>query len=83
MDRPQVLALNKCDALDEETLKERLKDLEQASASKVIPISGVSGQNVDQVIQLLAETIGKEKTLEAENEAAEDNEGNPSGWVPL
>ena len=42
-DKPRILALNKCDALDKKTTSERRRALEKASGGPVHVISGVAG----------------------------------------
>lgn len=84
IDRPQILALNKCDALDDEALKERLQTLEAAAGTKAIAISGVSGKHVDQAIQALADIIyDAKKQEEADDQASTTNIDEQSGWAPL
>lgn len=78
-DKPEIVALNKIDALDEETLHARLADLEDACGSRPLALSGVSGKNVDKAIAALAKIITKEKAVEvAEQEATEEG-----SWTPL
>ena len=55
-DKPRVTALNKADALDEETLAERKAALE-AVAGEVMVMSSVSRAGVEQVLRALLATI--------------------------
>jgi GTP-binding protein len=55
--KPEVLALNKCDALDARTVGERAKALQSASGKPVLCISGVSGQGVREALRALAASI--------------------------
>ncbi|MGR3540849.1 MAG: GTPase ObgE [Hasllibacter sp.] len=55
-DKPRVTALNKADALDEETLAERRAAL-SAVAGEVMVMSGVSRAGVDEVLRSLLATI--------------------------
>lgn len=50
-DKPRVLALNKCDALDKKTISERRRALEKASGGKVHVISGVAGMGLQDVLR--------------------------------
>lgn len=54
-ERPQLLALNKCDAIEESLLDERAAALcKEAGLDEVRRISAVSGQGVDDLIKELA-----------------------------
>jgi len=48
--KPEIVALNKCDALDGETIKQRSAELAKASGSEVFNVSGVSGTSVKQLM---------------------------------
>jgi len=52
-EKPEILALNKCDALTEAVIKEKTKALKKASGSEVFPISAISRQGVPQILELL------------------------------
>ncbi|MGM0562301.1 MAG: GTPase, partial [Pseudomonadota bacterium] len=69
-EKPEVLALNKTDALDEETIRTRQKALAEASGEEVHPISGISGRGVKQMLRLLQQHIRAYRTAEAEEDAA-------------
>ncbi len=56
-DKPEVVALNKCDALAPEEIKARLEALEQVSGGPVLPLSAVSGIGVKPVLGRLFEHI--------------------------
>lgn len=80
-DKEEVLALNKIDALDDETLAEKLQELEQVSGKKPFAISGVSGQNVSDATEALAHIINADKEAERiEEEAASEDD---TSWAPL
>ena len=65
-DKPRILALNKCDALDQKTITTRRKALEKASGGKVHVISGASGMGLQDVLRALyAEIQGAEPEKEA------------------
>ena len=46
LDKPEIVVLNKCDALDEDTITEHKKQLEAACGHHVFAMSGVSGRGV-------------------------------------
>ena len=50
-DKPEVLALNKVDALDADTRAERLAALAEASGTRPLQVSGVSGEGVTELLR--------------------------------
>ena len=52
-EKPRIVALNKIDALDEDTLKKRKKQLEKAVGSPVFLISGVSQQGLQDALRAI------------------------------
>jgi GTP-binding protein len=56
-DKPRILALNKCDALDAKTTTTRRKALEKASGGPVHVISGVAGLGLTDVLRDLHSRI--------------------------
>ncbi len=50
-EKPQVLALNKVDALDPDTRAERLAALAEASGARPLQVSGVSGEGVSELLR--------------------------------
>lgn len=60
VDKPEILALNKIDALDQETIKQKCKELEKAAGKKVYAISGVSRVGVPDVVAELMRTVKPE-----------------------
>jgi len=56
-DKPEVVALSKADALDEETLKDQLKKLKKACKRTPLVISSASGQGVQEALQSLLTVI--------------------------
>ena len=55
--KPEVVALNKCDALTAEDIKAKLEALEAACGQTVLPLSGVAGIGLRPVLGALAEHI--------------------------
>ena len=66
-DKPRILALNKCDALDKKTIAERRRALEKASGGPVHVISGVAGLGLLDVLREIYARIraGSEVVVEA------------------
>lgn len=55
--KPEIIALNKCDALDAATIKRKHAALERASRKKVYAISAVSRDGVETVLHLVAQKV--------------------------
>jgi GTP-binding protein len=78
-DKPEILALNKVDALDPETRAEKAKALKKAA--KVTPrlVSGVSGEGVT---ELLREAYALVRERRAEAAQAPETDQQPGVWRP-
>lgn len=76
-EKPEIVVLNKIDAIEPDDLKEKIKALKKASKQDVLLVSGVSGKGVDQVLYDVIETLDAEKAerLEAERRKTEPNWG--------
>lgn len=55
--KPELIALNKCDALLDEEIKEKCAALKKASKKKVWPISAVSGEGIKPVLREMLKVI--------------------------
>lgn len=55
--KPEIIALNKCDALDAATIKRKMTALERVSRKKVYAISAVSRDGVQAVLHLVAQKV--------------------------
>ncbi|MGE0109878.1 MAG: GTPase ObgE [Bdellovibrionales bacterium] len=55
--KKEIIALNKCDALLDEEIAEKVAALKSATRRKIYTISAVSRQGVDEVLQLMAQKI--------------------------
>lgn len=69
-DRPEIIALNKADALGQELAEDVAKDFEKATGQKVHLMSAVSGENTKDILFTLADIVYKEK---AQREIVEDH----------
>ncbi|MDE3017170.1 MAG: GTPase ObgE [Pseudomonadota bacterium] len=65
---PELVALNKCDALTPQEIKEKSAALKKASRKKVWPISAVSGDGVKPILREMMKVI-EAKCKEEEKEA--------------
>ncbi|MDB5539043.1 MAG: obgE [Devosia sp.] len=77
-DKPEILVLNKIDALDADAIKEKTKVLKKVSKAEVLTTSGVTGQGVDQVLYRVLAYMDAEKAEKAE---IERRKAEPT-WVP-
>jgi len=73
-DKPEVIALTKLDTVGAELAEALAGELAAASGARVIPVSGITGEGVDTVLDALVERIGKVARASAEDEP---------GWSPL
>jgi len=77
-EKPQVLALNKIDAVDPKQCAKFRKRLEKASGQDVLPMSGAAGEGIDVVLDRLFELAGAE---------IEDNDQShmpvETSWSPI
>ncbi len=76
IDKPEIVALNKIDALDPETLKKRRDALRRACGKPVMLISGVSGKGVRDVLYKLNDII------QGRDHNEEDVEETGEAWQP-
>jgi GTP-binding protein len=76
IDKPEIIGLNKADAIPEDELKEKLRKLKRSSKRPVMVLSGATGQGVTEVLRALHAEIKARN--EREHEAA-----NPtvSAWA--
>ena len=74
--KPEILALNKIDALDAESIEEASAALEAVAGVKPRLVSGVSGEGVTELLQDTARLI--ENRRDEARKAAEE----PEPWTP-
>jgi GTP-binding protein len=75
-DKPEILALNKVDALDPETRKARAKALKAAAGQAPLLVSGVSSEGVPALLRRAMDTVRETRGAEAK---ADDE---PEAWRP-
>ncbi|MDB5588913.1 GTP-binding protein [Devosia sp. UYZn731] len=77
-EKPELVVLNKIDAIDPDELKEKLKILKKVSKQDVMLVSGVTGKGTDLVLYAIVDTLDATKAakLEAARRKAEPN------WAP-
>lgn len=76
--QPEIVALTKCDALDDETIATRKEELEQASGTKALVISSVAGTGMRDALFTLYRVINTKK--HSEDAPTKENERKP--WTP-
>jgi GTP-binding protein len=74
--KPEIVALNKVDAMPKDEVAKKRKALEKAAGKKVLLLSGVSGEGVDEMLHALAREV--EKRRAAEKRAVEPKRS----WAP-
>jgi GTP-binding protein len=73
-DKPEVIALNKCDLIDEASAAALAAALREESGAAVFTVSGATGAGVDAVLDALVERIGR---------LAPAGRAEDSDWSPL
>ena len=77
-EKPEIVVLNKIDALEPDEIKEKVKILKRASKAEVFTVSGVTGEGVDKVLYRVVALMDADK---AERDEIERRKVEPS-WVP-
>ncbi len=80
--KKEIVALNKCDALDEETQEEKRQALSKACRKKVFIHSGVSGAGRTEVLRKTAKIVEGARLGVPESADDEDEEHESQGWTP-
>ena len=75
-EKPEILALNKIDAIDKSVLARKKAALEKASGVTVFLVSGVSGGGVEDVLRALARQIAQSRA------AAQSRDTKQEAWTP-
>ncbi|MBL4739772.1 MAG: GTPase ObgE [Sneathiella sp.] len=68
--KEEILVLNKIDSLLDEEIKEKVAELEKVSGKKVMTISAVTGDKVEEVLFALQGIIESDRIVEKQNEEA-------------
>jgi GTPase len=71
-DKPEIVALNKADALSPDAIKEQVARLKRASRKTPLVLSAVSGEGVSEVLRGLFKVIAQARKGEAEPEVADE-----------
>ena len=83
-DKPQILALNKIDAIDAKTADKLAKKLANASGVDVVRLSGASGEGLEPVLDHIIEVLGPApETAAVINNGASEDGGGAEPWSPI
>jgi len=80
-EKHEIVALNKCDALDDETIQARRLELADACGHEVFTLSGVTGDGVTPILRALLAQVDRERTAEAAR-LAEPEDATAKAWTP-
>jgi GTP-binding protein len=75
-EKPEILALNKIDAIPKAALAKKKASLEKASGQKVVLLSGVSGEGAPEILRMLVKLIAKRRAREKAQPA------RAKSWTP-
>lgn len=83
-DKSEILALNKVDALDADTIAEKLAELEAVAGVRPRLVSGVSGQGVKDLLRAAYRQVRIRRGDEIEEIDEEEDHvpETPGGWTP-
>ncbi|MFT8896456.1 MAG: GTPase ObgE [Acetobacter sp.] len=73
-EKPEIIVLNKADAMTPQQISGRKRALEKASGSKVMVMSGVARQGVDDVLRALYDVVAAARAERLENAETDDSE---------
>jgi GTP-binding protein len=85
-DKPQIVVLNKADAIDEELSDYLTGLLKEAGAQKVFVISAMSGRDMDKLLDHVITYLPKSTMLETPgttDDGSNDVDGEAKPWSPL
>lgn len=66
--KPEIIVLNKIDALDEETIQKKVAEIQKAARKKPLIISAVARQGTDELLRKLLPYVLKERTIKLEQQ---------------
>lgn len=84
-EKPQILALNKADLLDDELMADIAEQLRAAGAEHVLPVSGATGDGLDAALDKILEAVGENSSIERKglDTSTSGEEDNAKDWSPL
>jgi len=81
-EKPEVLALNKIDALTPELRDEKAAELEAVAGKRPYLVSGVSGEGVPELLRAAWTEVRRQRGEAAPVEGEEEVVETPGGWTP-
>ncbi len=66
-EKPEILALSKCELVDADELKKKMQKLKRASKKTPIALSAATGENVDEALKLMWRTVEGARAEELED----------------
>ncbi len=87
-EKPQIIALNKGDLLDDELMADIADQLQQAGAEKIVPVSAATGANIDAVLDRVLAELPEMSSLENQatkslNSDATQSDEEETQWSPI
>ncbi|MEO9635522.1 MAG: GTPase ObgE [Parasphingorhabdus sp.] len=84
-EKPQILALNKADLLDDELMSDISEQLRAAGAEHVLPVSGATGDGLEAALNKVLEAVGENSSIEQKDQPtiAPGEEEATKTWSPL
>jgi len=84
-EKPQILALNKADLLDDDLMADIADQLRAAGAEHVLPVSGATGAGLDAALDKILEAVGENSSIERKGQPtrASGEEDVVKDWSPL
>ena len=79
-EKPELLALNKADALDAETLDAKRKALKKAAKKDPLVLSAATGLGVEAALLKLLDSV---RTARPAKDATRDEDEAEAAWEPL
>ena len=76
-DKGEILALSRCDLVDDDSIRETTEQLREAGAAEPLLLSAATGTGVEELLNSLIERLGPEKEL------TELEQGEQGEWSPL
>lgn len=80
--KPEIVALNKCDALNDDEIKQKLLSLKKVSKNEVFAISAVAKQGLNECLNALDKYVIRERQNN-NNEEGNGSQENHKPWSPL
>ena len=80
-DKPRLIVLNKVDLVDAELVEAFSRELKEAGAERVFPISGATGQGIDALLDAVLEYLPAATVTERPAGEREDSDETP--WSPV